>query len=332
MRSWSATLGLDRNAGKEGEPDASLPAAPERKQPEQGIALALGGGAARGWAHIGILKAFDEAGIPIDMIAGTSIGALVGGCYLAGKLPELEEFALSLTRRRIFGLLDFRFGGSGLLAGMRLTNRMREHLEGLNIEDLPKPFVCVASELRTGHEVWLTRGSLITAIRASYALPGVFAPVICNGRMLVDGALVNPVPVSVCRAYEQPIVVGINLNNHIFGRAAVIRHSAEAAESLDPPDRDSELLLPTPEAIAHVPDRSPKPMGLLGVMIESFNIIQDRITRARLAGDPPDLTLQLKLGDLGLAEFHRAAEAIEIGYTTGKAYAPEIMHMLEMVS
>jgi Predicted esterase of the alpha-beta hydrolase superfamily len=135
-----------------------------------------------------------------------------------GKLPELEEFALSLTRRRIFGLLDFRFGGSGLLAGMRLTNRMREHLEGLNIEDLPKPFVCVASELRTGHEVWLTRGSLITAIRASYALPGVFAPVICNGRMLVDGALVNPVPVSVCRAYEQPIVVGINLNNHIFGR------------------------------------------------------------------------------------------------------------------
>lgn len=112
----------------------------------------------------------------------------------------------------------------------------------------------------------------------------------------------------------------------------MIRHSAEAAESLDPPDRDSELLLPTPEAIAHVPDRSPKPMGLLGVMIESFNIIQDRITRTRLAGDPPDLTLQLKLGDLGLAEFHRAAEAIEIGYTTGKAHAPEIMHMLEMVS
>ena len=133
--------------------------------------------AARGWAHIGVLRALDEAGIEIDMIAGTSIGALVGGCYLAGKLDELEEFARSLTKRRIFGLLDFNLGGNGLFGGMKLTRACSEHLAGMRFEDLPKPFVCVASEIRTGHEIWLSSGSLITAMRASYALPGVFEPV-----------------------------------------------------------------------------------------------------------------------------------------------------------
>ncbi len=191
-----------------------------------GIALALGGGCARGWAHIGVLRALDEAGIEISMIAGTSIGALVGGCYLAGKLDELEEFARSLTRRRIFGLLDLNLRGSGLFGGMKLDARLREHMTGTRFETLPKPFVCVASEIRTGHEIWLSNGSLITAMRASYALPGVFEPVNCNGRVLVDGALVNPVPVSVCRAYEQPLVVAVNLHYDLFGRAAVIKHSA----------------------------------------------------------------------------------------------------------
>jgi NTE family protein len=191
-----------------------------------GISLALGGGCARGWSHIGVLRALDEAGIEVSMIAGTSIGALVGGCYLAGKLDQLEEFARSLTRRRIFGLLDLNLRGNGLFGGMKLDARLREHLNGIRIEDLPKPFVCVAAEIRTGHEIWLSSGSLVSAMRASYALPGVFEPVTCNGRVLVDGALVNPVPVSVCRAYEQPLVVAVNLSHDAFGRSAVIRHSA----------------------------------------------------------------------------------------------------------
>ncbi len=203
---------------------AACPTLPLRKK--TGISLALGGGCARGWAHIGVLRALDEAGIEISMIAGTSIGALVGGCYLAGKLDELEEFARSLTKRRIFGLLDLKLGGSGLFGGMKLDARLREHMTGVSFEDLPKPFVCVASEIRTGHEIWLSSGSLITAMRASYALPGVFEPVTCNGRVLVDGALVNPVPVSVCRAHEQPLVVAVNLHYDLFGRAAVIKHSA----------------------------------------------------------------------------------------------------------
>lgn len=191
-----------------------------------GIALALGGGCARGWSHIGVLRALDEAGIEISMIAGTSIGALVGGCYLAGKLDQLEEFARSLTKRRIFGLLDLNLRGNGLFGGMKLDARLREHLDGTLVEDLPKPFVAVAAEIRTGHEVWLNSGSLVTAMRASYALPGVFEPVSCNGRALVDGALVDPVPVSVCRAYEQPLVVAVNLSYDNFGRSAVIRHNA----------------------------------------------------------------------------------------------------------
>src|SRR5690606_12903356 len=170
-----------------------------------GIALALGGGCARGWAHIGVLRALDEAGIEISMIAGTSIGALVGGCYLAGKLDELEEFARSLTKRRMFGLLDLHIGGNGLFGGMKLAARMQMHLNGTTLADLPTPLVAVPADIRTGHEISHPSGSLITAMRASYALPGVFEPVTCNGRVLVDGALVNPVPVSVCRAHEQPL-------------------------------------------------------------------------------------------------------------------------------
>ena len=282
-----------------------------------GISLALGGGCARGWAHIGVLRALDEAGIEVSMIAGTSIGALVGGCYLAGKLDELEEFARSLTKRRIFGLLDFNLRGSGLFGGMKLDARLREHLAGVRFEDLPKPFVAVTSEIRTGHEIWLSNGSLITAMRASYALPGVFEPVACNGRVLVDGALVNPVPVSVCRAYEQPLVVAVNLHYDLFGRAAVIKHSA------------GELVIEKDAPKAGQPEHQAQHtrLGITGVMVEAFNIIQDRISRARLAGDPPDLSLQPKLGHIGLSEFHRADEAIRIGYETTKAQIADLQRL-----
>jgi NTE family protein len=291
----------------------------ELKPPKKsGISLALGGGCARGWAHIGVLRALDEAGIEVSMIAGTSIGALVGGCYLAGKLDELEEFARSLTRRRIFGLLDLNLRGSGLFGGMKLDARLREHIGGVRFEDLPKPFVCVASEISTGHEIWLSSGSLITAMRASYALPGVFEPVTCNGRVLVDGALVNPVPVSVCRAHEQPLVAAVNLNYDSFGRAAVIRHSAGELFI----ERDAAAPLSDEEGRARE-----SRLGITGVMVEAFNIIQDRISRARLAGDPPDLSLQPKLGHIGMTEFHRADESIQLGYEATMAQIAELARL-----
>lgn len=314
MLNWSLT----RNSATLGEtavpPGRSVATPPVETPPKKAkIALALGGGAARGWAHIGVLRALDEAGIEVGMIAGTSIGALVGGCYLAGKLDELENFARSLTMRRIAGLLDFTIGGGGLFGGMRLTKRMQEHLQGLSVEDLDHPFVAVASEVNTGHEVWITSGSLITAIRASYALPGIFEPIRCNNRVLIDGALVNPVPVSVCRAYEQPLVVAVNLHYDLYGRSAVVKHSASVQE---------------------IEERAPRQpgdarMGMTSVMVQAFNIIQDRISRARLAGDPPDLALHPRLGDIGLSEFHRAGAAIERGYEETKLKLPEIKRMQE---
>ncbi len=289
---------------------------PEPKDGEpRGIALALGGGAARGWAHIGALRALDEEGIRISMIAGTSIGALVGGCYLAGKLDELEAFARSLTMRRIAAFLDFTIGGGGLLAGLRLTKRMQEHLDKLSVEDLDRPFVAVAAELTTGHEIWLHSGSLITAIRASYALPGIFEPVVSDKRVLVDGALVNPVPVSVCRAFEEPLVVAINLNYDLYGRSAVIRHRATPGTL--PKERET--------------DGKQTHYGVTTVMVEAFNIIQDRISRARLAGDPPDLSLHPRLADIGLSEFHRAGEAIDRGYQETKAKIGEIRRMQDIL-
>ncbi|TGS17172.1 patatin family protein [Mesorhizobium sp. M2E.F.Ca.ET.209.01.1.1] len=303
---------------REANGPASFGGLPDPKSGRKtGISLALGGGCARGWAHIGVLRALDEAGIEVSMIAGTSVGALVGGCYLAGKLDELEEFARSLTKRRIFGLLDLNLRGSGLFGGMKLDQRLREHLDGARFDDLSKPFVAVASEIRTGHEIWLSSGSLVTAMRASYALPGVFEPVACNGRMLVDGALVNPVPVSVCRAYEQPLVVAVNLHYDLFGRAAVIKHNA------------GELVVEkdAPRPGQFNPQSHQSRLGITGVMVEAFNIIQDRISRARLAGDPPDMSLQPKLSHIGLTEFHRADEAISIGYQTTKSQISELTRL-----
>lgn len=301
------------------EIDISAAQSPTENPPVTNLALALGGGAARGWSHIGVLRALDEAGIGISMVAGTSIGALVGGCYLAGKLDELEEFARSLTMRRIVGLLDLAIGGSGLFGGMRLSKRMREHLADIQIEDLDRPFMAVATEISTGHEIWIHSGSLATAIHASYALPGIFEPVQCNGRILVDGALVNPVPVSVCRAQEEPLVVAVNLHYDIYGRSAVVKHTA-SIEAGTAPDKQSRR-----------ERRKSARMGMTNVMVQSYNIIQDRISRARLAGDPPDLLLMPRLSDIGLSEFHRASEAIDRGYEETQSKLEDIKRLQQVL-
>ncbi len=279
---------------------------------EPGIALALGGGVAPGWAHIGVIRALEEAEVPIKMIAGTSIGALVGGCYLAGKLDELEDFARSLTPRRIIGFLDISLRGVGLISGYKLAERMEEHMGNVRIENLPRPLVCVSTEISSGHEIWLSRGPLIDAMRASYALPGIFEPVTIGDRVLVDGALVNPVPVSVCRAFEADAVVAVNLSADGFGRGTVVRDfSTEFGDVVSKPETTR------PESRQTL-SRLGKALGITGAMVEAFNIIQDRIARSRLAGDPPDIQLRPPVASIGLAEFHRADEAIEIGYQATK--------------
>jgi NTE family protein len=281
------------------------------------IGLALGGGAARGWAHIGVLEVLVEAGYAPQVVAGTSIGAVVGGCYAAGKLDALKQFAIGLTKRRVVGLMDFHLGGSGLIAGGRLKRLLESDFAGLQIESLPERFAAIATELGTGHEIWLTHGELIEALRASYALPGVFDPVKLGGRWLMDGALVNPVPVSAARALGADIVLCVNLNSDILNRGTVIQHhGAEPAPDLAPesdPRRGGRWLdgmRGAARRVRGIVGRGEPQPGLAGVMIDAFNITQDRISRSRLAGAPPVVTIGPKVARIGLFDFHRAGEAI----------------------
>ena len=280
------------------------------------IGLALGGGAARGWAHIGVIAALRDAGIVPDIIAGPSIGAVVGVCHAAGQLDALSEFAHELTRRKVFGYLDFNLTGSGLITGQRLCAKLETHLGETLIEDLPHKFTAVATEIGSGHEVWLSRGKIVDAMRASYALPGIFRPVRINGRWLFDGALVNPIPVSVCRALGARTVIAVNLNADLFGRGTVVPDLEAHGDA--PVVAEAE---PVPSAGRSVQKllqrqffgRSDGAPGISTVMVDAFNIVQDRIARSRLAGDPPDLLISPKLRGIGLFDFHRAEEMIQRG-------------------
>ena len=301
------------------------------------LGIALGGGAARGWAHIGVLKALAEAGLEPDVVAGTSIGAVAGACHITGRLNALEEFACGLTRRRLFGFLDFNFGGSGLITGQRLSDKLQSHLEHVMIEQLDRKFVAVATELGTGHEIWLNKGSLVDALRASYALPGIFRPVKINGRWLIDGALVNPIPVSVCRALGATVVVAVNLNGDAFGKSAVIHDQEAFAEPLPQPPEDTNFRTGNGRAAVHLLHRqlSGKGNGAPGisaVMMDAINITQDRIARSRLAGDPPDITITPKVGDIGLFDFHRASEAINLGVKAVEKQIEEIKHVIRALA
>lgn len=306
------------------EPALAPPLAltPERHPHEPVIGLALGGGAARGWAHIGVLRAFERAGLKAGVIAGTSVGAVVGGCFAGGKLDALESFARSLTRRRIFGLMDFRLRG-GIIGGDRLRHLLEEQLNGALIEDLPVRFATVATEIGSGHEVWLSKGPVVPAMRASYALPGVFEPVKLGGRWLFDGALVNPVPVTGARALGADLVIAVNLNGDLLGRGTVIPGHEAAEEQIETVRGPMQRL-----GLRSARPTDPGRPGLATIMIETFNITQDRITRSRLAGDPPDIHVKPALGRIGIFEFHRAAEAIALGEEAGEAALPEIRAVL----
>ncbi|MCU0885578.1 MAG: patatin-like phospholipase family protein [Beijerinckiaceae bacterium] len=300
------------------------------------LGLALGGGAARGWAHIGVLKTLAKAGIKPDIIAGTSIGSLVGGVFAAGRLQDLEDWARSLTKRRMVGLMDFHIGGSGLISGERLKRLLGTELMDITIEELPVNYAAIATELGTGHEIWLTHGLLVDAMRASYALPGVFDPVKLGGRWLMDGAMVNPIPVSAARALGADVVICVNLNGDAGGRGTIIQsHRADRDDTPMTPELDvrpsatwlssfSGAAQRVRSLVGRAQDDNPAP-GLVGVMIDAFNITQDRISRSRLAGDPPDAMISPRLGKIGLFDFHRAAETIEHGEIAAERAIDDIM-------
>jgi NTE family protein len=331
---WDGIARRSAGSGGGGGGVAEIKAPAEREpRSKLKIGLALGGGAARGWAHIGVLRVLEEAGIVPDVIAGCSIGAVVGGCYAAGKLDELEAFTLSLTKRRVMGLLDFHFSGAGLIAGGRLQRLLDQDLTDRRVETLPIKFCTIATELVSGHEIWLTRGPLVQAMRASYALPGVFDPVMVGGRWLMDGALVNPIPITAARALGADIVVCVNLNGEIRVRGTVIQ-SYDSDEKSDEKEIE-EAIEAAPRRWGFFPqaraERHPKPNapGMATVMVDAFNITQDRIARSRLAGDPPDIMVAPKLAKMGLFEFHRAQECITLGRQATERALPDLMELLQ---
>ncbi|AWJ85047.1 patatin [Azospirillum sp. TSH58] len=336
------------------------------------IGLALGSGAARGWAHIGVLRALEEIGVEPDVICGTSIGAVVGAAYLTDQLDELQAWAQSMGWLGMLGIIDLTFRRGGLLAADRTFDRFRNHRTEVTIEQLHKPFAAVATDLSTGREIWLRDGPMLSAVQASAAMPGLFPAVRRDDHWLVDGALVNPVPVSLCRALGADVVIAVNLNSELSplsrpsGRgAAKLRKAAEAKPAQMQASQTQQARMqetqPVPEvAMAPAGDatspvfstltsqiaswmgrrpaartrfladqltRSPAsnvPPNVMDVMAGSIDIMQDRITRSRLAGEPPDVLIAPRLAHIGILEFDRAEEVVEIGYGAASILKPAL--------
>lgn len=286
------------------------------------IGIALGSGSARGWSHIGVLEALHDAGIELDIVCGASMGALVGAAYASNRLVELKDFAEALTWRKIVRLLDVRLTGGGLIDGRQLVALLHKLKITGTIEDCEKPFAAIATDLETGREIWLRQGPIDLAVRASISLPGILSPLRHGDRWLVDGGLVNPVPVSACRALGADIVIAVNVNGDLVEPFAS-RGSKSVVRGMTgfPPDFATRLLDQIPAGIRkQVSGIAPKLLGqappspaYFNVLANSINIMQDQITRARLAGEPPHVMLVPRLREIGLMEFHRAPEAIDEG-------------------
>jgi NTE family protein len=300
------------------------------------IGLALGSGSARGWAHIGIIDSLIEAGIEPDIVCGTSIGALVGAVYVAGRLTELRQWAEAVTWREIVALMDFRLSGGGLIEGKLVVEFLRRLGIAGSVESYAKRYAAVATDLSTGREIWLQSGPIHEAVRASIALPGIFSPAQIGDKWLLDGGLANPVPVSVCRALGADVIIAVNLNGDLLGRRFQSDPQAAAATVPVPSDLLGRLLSQLPAAVreqaAQIAPRllpqGPSAPGYFDVLANSINIMQDHITRTRLAGEPPHVMLVPRLRDIGLMEFNRAKEAIVEGRTCVEEALPMLRRHL----
>jgi NTE family protein len=304
------------------------------------IGIALGSGSARGWSHIGVIRSLLKAGIPIDIACGASIGALVAGSYAAGSLDPLDRWVRKLSWSNIIGFMDVMIPRSGLIEGERLTDYLRQNVADPRIESLSLPFAAVATDLKTGQEVWLRDGSLMDVIRASISLPGIFTPCQLEGQWLMDGGLVNPVPVSLCRAMGADIVIAVNLNSDIMGKPRLRRiadppNGGKSEENpkttkkwavfLDQAAQQGNLSL-FRQLFQEQPGRGP---SIFDVLTASIKIMQDRITRERLAADPPDILVIPKLAHIGLMEFNRAAESIDEGKRAMDLMIPMLRDLID---
>jgi NTE family protein len=285
------------------------------------IGIALGGGAARGWAHIGVLRALARADITPSIISGCSIGAFVGAVAAADDLDKLANWVESLGWQQVVGLMDVGFRG-GLLKGDKLMAFFERNFVDREFSALPHSFACVATDLSTAHEVWLREGSVSAAVRASIALPGLLSPVPSEGRLLVDGALVNPVPVSLARAMGAEVVIAVDLNSDVVGRAWRNRPEAPAETTKGWPRKLMERFGRNGDS-----DEVNLP-SMLSVMYESISIMSVRIARSRLAGDPADVLISPRLAQIGLMDYHRGAESIAEGEAAVEAALPALRHAM----
>jgi NTE family protein len=300
------------------------------------VGLALGSGSARGWAHMGVIKALTEADIRVDYVAGTSIGAVVGAVYASGKIGALEDVALQLDWRQIVSFLDVVFPKSGLIDGKKIADFVRTHVTPKNIEDLTLPFCAISTDLETGSEVVIRKGDVIEAVRASISIPGIFTPVRRNGMILVDGGLVDPVPVRVVREMGADFVIAVDLNHDIIVKkgagktpvSSLENISSDSGVDINPTKkgwikntlnrRVMAIDLPALTQLKQWMAKDPMP-NVFEVLVSSINIMETQITGSRLKAEPPDLLIQPKLGHLKFLEFHRAEEAIAEGYREMKS-------------
>ncbi len=299
--------------------------ATDLQPPPKRVGLALGSGSARGWSHIGVIKGLQEAGIHVEMVCGTSMGAMVAGAFAAGFIDVMDEWVRGLTWPDILGFMDVRLPRSGLIEGDKLTRYFRENISDSRIEDLPMPYAAVTTELKSGREVWIREGSLMDAIRASMSMPGILTPYPGRDGWFVDGGLINPVPVSLCRSMGADIVIAVDLNSDIMGRSF---NRPENNRDVAPAHTGNGQYMPSRLAsffngkiktgqlsifkrfAQNQPSRGPT---LFEVIATSVYIMQDQITRHRLAADPPEVLIRPRLAHIGLLEFNRAEEAIAEG-------------------
>jgi len=302
------------------------------------IGIALGSGAARGWSHIGVLQALAEEGIEPDIVCGCSMGALVGAAYVAGELETLEKRARTINWREIARYVDIDLTNGGLIEGKRILSFMQTIKEDATIESFETPFAAIATDLLTGREIWLQQGSIVDAVRASMAMPGLFSPVNLNSKWLLDGALVNPVPVSACRALGADIIIAVNLNGGLVGKHTHPSLAEKTQENSTSTGMDilDGLFKEVPSSISKSLKKIVPGLLMSGsatpsyfdVSASAINIMQDQITRSRLAGEPPHIMFTPRLRDLGILEFNRAEEAIEEGRNSVRRSLPILRELI----